>query len=169
MGKGTTPRHVGDLVFLGVEIFKKAFRGLDHRSIIVQPCGNLEQLASGQFFDGVFDLRGRTHQAKNSVFSVVGQALGNPPLGQIRSRHLALFAIVRLAVSAQIRSANVLPSSNFHLQNGFVVSTSPFDPKVAKNEQIHFGAQEAIESFFGVADHRFVFVEGRVEDERDAR
>ena len=50
-----------------------------------------------------------------------------------------------------------LPSSIFHLR-------LPFDEGLAEDEDVHFGAEEAVEGFFGFAHHGFVFVEGCVED-----
>jgi hypothetical protein len=43
----------------------------------------------------------------------------------------------------------------------------PFDEEAAEDEDVHIGAEEAVEGFFGAADDGFVFVEGGVEDHGD--
>ena len=57
----------------------------------------------------------------------------------------------------------------FFSRGFFVIENSvlSFHEKVTENEDVHFGAEEAIERFFGATDDRFVFVEGGVEDEGD--
>ena len=43
------------------------------------------------------------------------------------------------------------------------------DEVIPKDKKVHFGAEEAVEGFFGTADYGLVFVERGVQDEGDVR
>ena len=48
-----------------------------------------------------------------------------------------------------------------------IVSAFPRDVKIPEDKDVHFRAQKTIERFFGTAHHRFIFVEGSIQNDRN--